>query len=140
MLCVKVEMNSEDCTPQNSLVSPETPWAATQRRSFQINETNKQSLENCASNPRQHFSNTLPTLSQHTSIGILKDLDEDLVLACFDKLRALKAGTERWDQPGPLSSQQIDSILTLASSGCPKDLVLTWLNSARHIGKRLILN
>lgn len=130
-------MRSEDFTPRDSLVSFLTAWAATQRRTFQ---TNKQSLENSVSNSNQRSPSTLPTLSQQASIGTLKDLDSDLVLACLDKLRAVGAGTDLGEQPGPLSTQQVDSILALASSGCPNYLVLTWLNSARHIGKRLILS
>lgn len=68
---------------------------------------------------------SIPTPEQEAAITVLKDVEEDKVIAWLTLLRSIEPGFQLRSGPGCLSSEQIDSLNTLKD--CHNGNVLAWL-------------
>ncbi|KAK3167676.1 hypothetical protein OEA41_010803 [Lepraria neglecta] len=68
---------------------------------------------------------SIPTPEQEAAITVLKDVEEDKVIAWLTLLRSIEPGFQLRSGPGCLSSEQIDALNTLKD--CHNGNVLAWL-------------
>lgn len=74
---------------------------------------------------------TSPRLS--TAIGVLRELDNQTILAWLTGLRTFKPDGNHWFQPNLLRPQHLNAISSLKEFS--DGLVLAWLDSARCTGR-----
>ena len=78
-----------------------------------------------AAEDEERTPSSIPTPDQEAAIAVLKDVEEDKVVAWLTMLRSIEPGFQRRSGPGCLSSEQIDALNTLKE--CHNGNVLAWL-------------
>lgn len=89
-----------------------------------INEADSRSLYN------EHNASNTPSLPQKAALGVLLQLEAQVVLAWLTILRYSKPGEF---QAESLSSNQVAALIELKD--CPHSLVEVWLQDAHRLGR-----
>ena len=120
-------MDSEDLSSQSFQTDALGMFAASQEtgsnRSL-TKEADSRSLYN------EHNASNTPSHSQRAALGVLLELEPQVVLAWLTILRYSKPGEF---QPERLSSHQVAALIELKD--CPHNLVGVWLQDAHSLGR-----